>query len=161
MTKLQPRPTRFELKAIFALLLAIAVTGAVAGASSAAKTGSSPRSGELRVTKECSQYTGAAGSFCTITSSNLNAIKVGSRVVYTSGADPTRGVLDSDLVIDGPGNNTAFGHVVLDLATLSGVVRFSGGTGEFTHLHAGPLVVACPAFPDCSWDGPYSFSPPN
>jgi len=67
-------------------------------------------------------------------------------------------VLDSDLVIDGPGYNTAFGHVVLDLSTLSGVVRFSGGTGEFTHFHAGPLVVACPAFPDCSWDGTYSFS---
>src|SRR6266550_7606917 len=89
------------------------------------------------------------------------ALKVGSRVVYTSAADPTRGVLDSDLVIDGPGHNTAFGHVVLDLATLSGVVRFSGGTGVFTHFHAGPLVVACPAFPDCSWDGPYSVSPPN
>ena len=163
MTKLQPRPTRFELKAIFALLLAIVVTGAVAGASSAAKTGSSPRSGELRVTKECSQYTGAAGSFCTITSSNLNAIKVGSRVVYASAADFTPGVLklDSDLVIDGPGSNTAFGHVVLDLSTFTGVVTFSGGTGKFIHFHAGPIAVACPAFPDCTWDGPYSFSPPN
>jgi hypothetical protein len=35
----------------------------------------------------------------------------------------------------------------------------SGGTGEFRHFHAGPLMVACLAFPDCSWDGPYSFSP--
>jgi hypothetical protein len=162
MTKLQPHSTRFELKAIFALLLAMVVTGAVAGASSAAKTGSSNRSGELHVTKNCSHYTGAAGSFCTITSSNLNAIKVGSRVVYASAAgDPTPGVLGSDLVIDGPGHNTAFGHVVLDLSTLSGVVTFWGGTGKFSHFHAGPLVVACPAFPDCSWDGPYSFSPPN
>ena len=122
----------------------------------------SPRSGALHVTKECSQYTGAAGSFCTITSSNLNAIKPGSRVVYASGAgDPTPGVLDSDLVIDGPGNNTAFGHVVLDLSTLTGVVTFSGGTGEFSHFHAGPIAVACPVFPDCSWDGPYSFNPPR
>jgi hypothetical protein len=67
-------------------------------------------------------------------------------------------VLDSDLVIDGPGNNKAFGHVVLDLSTLSGVVTLSGGTREFTHFHAGRSVVACPAFPDCSWDGPYSFT---
>jgi hypothetical protein len=159
MTKLQPHPTRFELKAIVALLLAIVVTGAVAVASSAANTGSLPRSGTLHVTKECSQYTGAAGSFCTITSSNLNAIKVGSRVVYASAANPAAGVLDSDLVIDGPGANSAFGHVVLDLSTLSGVVTLSGGTGEFTHFHAGPITVACPAFPNCSWDGPYSFSP--
>ena len=114
------------------------------------------------MTKECSEYGGVAGSFCTITSSNLNAIKFGSRVVYTSAAgDPSPGVLDSDLVIDRPGNNTAFGHVVLDLATLSGVVTFSGGTGEFSHFQAGPLVVACPAYPDCSWDGPYSFTLPR
>jgi hypothetical protein len=160
MTKLQSHRTRFKLKAIFGLLLAAVAAGAFAVASSAENTGSSPRSGALHVTKECSQYTGAADSFCTITSSNLNAIKVGSRVVYTSAAgDPTAGVLDSDLVINGPGHNTAFGHVVLDLSTLSGVVTLSGGTGEFTHFHAGPIMVACPAFPDCSWDGPYSFTP--
>ena len=31
----------------------------------------SDQSGNLHVTKECSQYTGAAGSFCTITSSQV------------------------------------------------------------------------------------------
>ena len=160
MTKLESRRTSFALRAAFGLLLAAVAAGAFAVASSAVNTGSSPRSGALHVTKECSQYTGAAGSFCTIISSNLG-IKVGSRVVYASAADPNAGVLDSDLVIDGPGNNTAFGHVVLDLSTLSGVVTLSGGTGKFTHFHAGPITVACPAFPDCSWDGPYSFSPPN
>ena len=149
-----------KIKAIVGLLLAALAAGAFAVASSAENTGPSPRSGALHVTKNCRDYTLAAGSFCTITSSNLNAIKPGSRVVYASAANPGAGVLDSDLVIDGPGNNTAFGHVVLDLSTLSGVVTFWGGTGEFTHFHAGPLVVACPAFPDCSWDGPYSFSPP-
>ena len=43
----------------------------------AAVSASSPRSGALHVTKECSAYTGLAGSYCTITSSNVNAIKVG------------------------------------------------------------------------------------
>jgi hypothetical protein len=149
-----------NIKSIFGLLLALVAAGAFAAASSADSTGSSPRSGALHVTKNCSHYTGAAGSFCTITSSNINAMKPGSRVVYASAAgDPTPGMLDSDLVIDGPGHNTAFGHVVLALSTLTGVVTFSGGTGVFTHFHAGPIAVACPAFPDCSWDGPYSFSP--
>jgi hypothetical protein len=149
-----------NIKAIFGLLVAAVAAGAFAVASSAGNTGSSPRSGALHVTKNCSHYTGAAGSFCTITSSNLNAIKVGSRVVYTSAiGDPTPGLLDSDLVIDGPGSNSAFGHVVLNLSTLSGVVTLSGGTGKFIHFHAGPITVACPAFPDCSWDGPYSVSP--
>lgn len=149
-----------NIKAIIGVLLAAVAAGAFAVASSAENTGSSPRSGELHVTKNCRDYHGAAGEFCTITSSNLNAIKVGSRVVYASAAgDPTPGVLDSDLVIDGPGHNTAFGHVVLDLSTSSGVVTLSGGTGEFSHFQAGPIMVACPAPPDCSWDGPYSFSP--
>ena len=149
-----------SIKAVFALLLAAVAAGAFAVPSSAAN--SSPRSGALHVTKECSQYSLAAGSFCTITSSNLSAVKPGSRVVYASAAgDPTPGVLDSDLVIDGPGGNTAFGHVVLDLPTLTGVVTFSGGTGAFIHFRAGPIAVACPAFPDCSWDGPYSFTPPR
>ena len=161
MSKVQSHRTSFELKAIFGLLLAAVAAGAFAVASSAENAGSSPRSGALHVTKECSQYTGAAGSFCTITSSNVDAIKVGSKVVYASAANPAAGLLDSDLVIDGPGNNSAYGHVVLDLSTSSGVVTFSGGTGVFTHFHAGPIVVACPAFPDCSWDGPYSFNPPT
>jgi hypothetical protein len=162
MTKLQSHRTRFELKAIFGLLLTIVATGVFAVAGSAGNTGSSPRSGALHVTKECSQYTGAAGSFCTITSSNLNAIRAGSRVVYASAiGDPTPGFLDSDLVIDGPGNNNARGHVVLDVHTFTGVVTLAGGTGVFSHFHAGPIAVACPALPDCSWDGPYTFSPPN
>jgi hypothetical protein len=139
------------------LLLAAAVAAAALAPSVLA---SSPRSGALHVTKECSAYTGLAGSYCTITSSNVSAIKVGSRVVYASSAgDPTPGVLDSDLIIDGPGHNTAYGHVVLDLTTFTGVVTFSGGTGEFTHFNAGPIIVACPSLPACSWDGPYSFRP--
>ena len=150
-----------NIKAIFGLLLAAVAAGAFALASSAGNTVSLPRSEALHVTKECSQYTFDAGSFCTITSSNLNAIRVGSRVVYASAANLAAGVLDSDLMIDGPGNNSAFGNVVLDLSTLTGVVTFTDGTGEFTHFHAGPITVACPAFPDCSWDGPYSFGPPS
>jgi hypothetical protein len=118
------------------------------------------RSGALHVTKECSAYDPTtAGSYCTITSSNINTIRAGMRVVYASPANLRTGTLDSDLAIQAPGHNTASGHVVLNLGTLTGTVTLSGGTGRFTHFHAGPLAVACPAFPDCSWDGPYSFSP--
>jgi hypothetical protein len=135
-----------------ALVFAVAAAGIVATSGSA-----TPRSGALHVTKECSQYQGHAGEFCTITSSSINTIKPGSKVFYASAA--ALGALNSDLVIDGPGNNNAFGHVVLNLSSLSGTVTLSGGTGEFSHFHAGPITVACPAFPACSWDGPYSFGP--
>ena len=40
-------------------------------------------------------------------------------------------------------------------------VTLSGGTGRFSHFHTGPLGVACPAFPACSWDGTYDFTPPG
>ena len=138
-----------------ALVLAVVAAGIVATGGFA---GSTERSGALHVTKNCERYDFSAGSFCTITSSNNTAIKRGMKVIYASAADLTAGVLDSDLVIDGPGRNAAFGHVVLHLQTLTGVVTLSGGTGRFAHFHAGPLTVACPKFPDCSWDGPYSFT---
>ena len=136
------------------------VAALVLATSLAAVSAASPLRGALHVTKECSQYSGAAGAFCTITSSNVDAIKAGSRVVYASAAgDPTPGFLDSDLVIDAPGSNTAYGHVVLDGSTGTGVVTFSGGTGTFRNFHTGPIVVACSVPPNCSWDGLYSFTP--
>src|SRR5436853_3844735 len=117
---------------------------------------SSPRSGALHVTKECSQYTRLAGGFCTITSSNLKDIEVGTRVIYAVASGAT--VLNSDVTLDppGPGNNVAFGHVVLDLASGQGIVTISGGTGKFMWLHAS-VVVSRLIRPNWAWDGTYSF----
>jgi|SRR6476661_8184676 len=143
------------------LRLLVVVAALALALSLVAVSSATPRSGILHVTKECSQYTGAAGAFCTITSSNINTIKAGSRVVYASAdGDPIPGFLNSDLMIDGPGNNTAYGHVVLNDTTGNGVVAFSGGTGEFSHFHA-VLLVRCPVLPNCTWDGPYWFGPHN
>lgn len=116
---------------------------------------SDPRSGTLYVTKECSEYTGGAGSFCTIASSNCDAIPVGSQVVYAEAATATNG-LDTDIVVNTPGGDTAYGHVVLDGATQTGTVTLAGGTGELATLKA-DLVVAPLAEPSYSWDGPYSY----
>jgi|KBSMisStaDraftv2_1062788.scaffolds.fasta_scaffold35190_2 hypothetical protein len=120
----------------------------------------SRRGGTFHVEKECSQYTRLAGGFCTITSSTLEAIKPGTRVVYASAAVPP--VLDTDILLDppGPSENTAFGHVVLNLTTLQGVVTISGGTGKFTWLHAS-AVVSHLTGPNFAWDGTYSFSDRN
>ena len=157
MTNTQPQ-RRSTVKAILGLLLAVVAAGAFAVAGSA---GSSPRSGELHVTKECHDYHGLAGQHCTIKSSNIPEIKVDSEVIYASAAgDPIPGQLNSDLIIDGPGNNTAYGHVVLDLSTGTGLVTFSGGTGKFKHFHA-QVAVSPLAKPYFAWDGTYSFSPPN
>jgi len=58
--------------------------------------------------------------------------------------------------VPGPGNNVAFGHVVLDLASGQGVVTISGGTGKFTWLQAS-VVVSRLIRPNWAWDGTYSF----
>ena len=111
--------------------------------------------GTLHVTKECSEYTGEAGSFCTITASNCDAIPIGSKIVYAK-ADTADGGSDTDIVINTPNGDTAYGHVVLDGATQTGTVTLKGGTGQLAKL-AGDLVVAPLAAPNYSWDGPYSY----
>src|SRR5204863_5280447 len=110
--------------------LAAAEVAAAEGARSLSE--SSPRSGALHVTKECSQYTRLAGGFCTITSSNLKDIEVGTRVVYAVASGAT--VLNSDVTLGppGPGDNVACGLVVLDLAGVPGVVTTSVGSARCT-----------------------------
>ena len=117
---------------------------------------SSPRSGNLQVTKECSGYTGGEGSFCTITSSNLKAIEVDSRILYLQPGQLFT-PLGSEVVLDlpGPGNNKAFGRCSLAV----GVCTFSGGTGKFTHFDARVAVTHTDDFSLWFWDGTYSFSP--
>jgi hypothetical protein len=115
------------------------------------------------VTKECSDYHGQAGDICTITSSNLDAIEVGSRVVYARAADflSSPPSLDSDVVLDppGPGNNKAFGHCHLNFSTGSGLCTFSGGTGKFTHFDASIDVSPPTDGLNWHWTGRYSFDP--
>ena len=104
-----------------------------------------PRSGELHVTKECSEYKGLAGDDCTITSSNLEEIEVGSKVVYAEAAGD--GSLDTDVVLDAGSGNTAAGHVVLDLAADKGVATFSGGPGSSPGSK--PMPMSRPIRRDC------------
>jgi len=115
------------------------------------------------VNKACppETYAGQAGDFCTITTSNLDAIEAGSKVFYAQAANFTTLLLDSDVVLDppGPGNNKAFGHCHLNLATGIGLCTFSGGTGEFTHFDASVDVSPPTDGVNWHWDGTYSFSP--
>ena len=115
----------------------------------------SGESGTLHVTKECSEYSGQAGAFCTITFSNFDAIPAGSKIVYKD-ADAADGGSDTDLVINTPNGDTANGHVVLDGKTQTGTVTLKGGTGKLAKL-AADLKVAPLAAPNYSWDGPYSY----
>jgi len=118
----------------------------------------SPRAGSLDLVKNCDQYTGLAGGFCTITASNLKQIPVGTKVVYASAATPTALSSDVMLVSPNPGNNVAFGHVELNRVTRTGTATFSGGTGKFQHFSAS-VTISFLSPRNWAWDGTYSFSP--
>jgi hypothetical protein len=137
------------MKRILALVLAVATAGIVAAAGSA-----TPRSGALHVTKECSDYHGLAGEHCTITSSSLKAIPVGSTVVYADAA--VFPWLDTDIVLYTRGANAAHGHVHVYLPTFSGTITFSGGTGQFKKFQA-TLALSPLGGVDFAWDGTYSY----
>ena len=140
------------MKLTLALVLAVVAAGIVATAGSSTPTG---RSGALHVTKECSQYRGQAGQFCTIKSSNIDVIEPGMQVVYLQ-ALAQDGTLDSDLVISAGHGSVAVGHVVLNGTTSQ--ITFLGGTGEFAGFHA-DAVVSVDGAGLWHWDGTYSFSP--
>ena len=144
------------MKRTLTLVLAVATAGIVAGTSSA-----TPRSGTLHVTKECppSQYQGRAGDFCTILSSNINAIKPGMRVVYLEALAPNL-TLDADIVLSSGHGSAASGHVVLDLNAETpekGHLTFAGGTGKFAGFEADVVVSYSGGV--WHWDGTYSFTP--
>jgi hypothetical protein len=142
-------------------LLVVLTTFAILAVLVPSVAADSPRSGPLHVTKECSAYTHLAGGYCTITSSNLAAIPVGSKVIYEQALVGT--VLETDVTLDPPGpGDVAFGHVHLDLVSKVGVATFTGGTGKFTGFSASVAVTLDTGVPfGWKWDGTYSFSRDN
>ena len=135
------------------LVLAIVAIGVMTVAPAASAT---PRSGDLHITKDCSEYVGQAGGFCTVTSSNVPAVPAGARIVYASAAGAT--TLDTDISISAGPGNVASGHCTLDFLALPGVCTLSGGTGKFTHIQAS--VVVSPdgvTLNEWHWDGTFAF----
>ena len=123
-----------------------------------ASVSASARKGDLHVTKDCSQYNGAAGSFCTITSSNLTRILVGSKIFYDQAAGIPTGLLDSNVVLDAGAGDRAVGRCTVELSTGLGLCTFSDGTGRFSGFHA-RVEVSYLGGNDFAWDGTYSFTP--
>jgi hypothetical protein len=122
-----------------------------------ALTAQSGRNGQLHVTKECSQNTGAPGSFCTITSSNIPEIEVGTKVYYDQAFGIPAGMLDSNVVLHVGQGNWAVGRCTIDRTTGAGLCTFSDGVGPLTGFTA-RVDVSHTGGPNYRWDGTYSFS---
>jgi hypothetical protein len=120
----------------------------------------SERTRKLHIIKECSEYTGAAGDWCTVTVSNVRRIPVDSKVLYSQAAGVPAGLLDSNVVLDAGNGDRAVGRCTLDGATGLGLCTFSDGIGRLAGFQA-RVDVTCPSrdgrAEDCDWDGTYSF----
>ena len=135
-----------------------AVAALVLG-TGAASVSASGRDRRLHATKECSEYHGNAGEWCTISSSNLRSLPVGTKVFYTQPLGIPTGMLDSNVVLDAGNGNRAVGRCTFDLATGLGLCTFSDGTGKFAGFSA-RVQVSPPAEgdEDWHWEGTYSFN---
>ena len=143
------------MKRIVGLILAVTLAGAFAIASQARTDASSSRTRPLHVTKECGQYSGQPGGYCTILTSNLGAIAPDSKVFYFEAA--TAEGLDSDLALYVSPGNVALGHVILSLTNPpTGVITFRGGTGDFRGFRA-TADVTVDSNNVWHWDGTYRF----
>ena len=111
----------------------------------------------FHATKDCSGFTGLVGAYCTIRSSNVRALRVGSKIFYFQLAGKT--ALDSDIVVYvGPGT-VATGHCLLRFATGVGLCTISDGTGALAGFHARIRVTADSSIPKLwHWDGTYGFN---
>lgn len=149
------------MKAKRVLMLALVPPIAIALLSTGVATasGSFGGRGVVRITKECGDYQGLAGQFCTITGSNIAAIPVGSTVRYSQAADFANLLLDSNVVLDaGPGNR-AVGRCTLDFSIGGlGLCTFSDGTGSLAGFQA-RIEVSPPAqgSENWTWRGIYQF----
>jgi hypothetical protein len=133
--------------------------GVLALGLTAASTSAESRRGRLHVTKECSQFAGGAGSFCTITSSNLHEIPAGTRVYYTQApVDPTSSEghaigLDSNAILFVAAGEWATGRCTLEPMG-HGLCTFTNGVGHLAGFHA-RVAVAPLGGVNYSWIGRY------
>jgi len=153
-------PRRTGLPKSFLALVAGAASVVVAGfaVSAAASSDQALRGTQaFHVTKDCSGFTGLVGAYCTIRSSNVRAIKAGSKIFYFQVASQT--ALDSDTVVYvGPGT-VATGHCLLHFATGMGLCTISDGTGRLAGFHARVRVTADSSVANLwHWDGTYRFN---
>jgi hypothetical protein len=143
------------------LVVAAAVFSLVTLAFSASAASSQNRSPgttlAFHATKDCSGFTGLVGAFCTVRSSNVKAVKVGSRIFYFQVASKT--ALDSDTAIYAGRGSVATGHCLLRFAAGVGLCTISDGTGALAGFHARVRVTADSSIPALwHWDGTYGFN---
>lgn len=153
-----PGRTRLP-KSVLGVATGVVMVGAlVFSVSAASSENQAPRGTKaFHATKDCSGFTGLVGAYCTIRSSNVKALKVGSKIFYVQEAGKT--ALDSDTVIYIKRGSVATGHCLLRFATGAGLCTISDGTGTLAGFRLRVRVTASSSIPKLwHWDGTYSFN---
>jgi len=147
-------PKRFlGLVAGAVVLLVLGFSGSASSSTNRALRGTK----EFHATKDCSGFTGLIGAYCTIRSSNVKALKVGSKIFYVQEASKT--ALDSDTIIYVKRGSVATGHCFLPSATGVGLCTMSDGTGTLAGFRFRVRVTPDTSVPALyHWDGTYSFN---
>jgi hypothetical protein len=144
-------------KSILGLAIAVALLATLGVYVTAASSQNQAAVKAFHGTKDCSGFTGLVGAYCTIRSSNVRALKVGSKIFYVQEAGTTG--LDSDTIIYVKQGRVATGHCVLRSATGTGLCTISGGTGTLAGFRLRVRVRASSSVPKLwHWDGTYSFN---
>ena len=114
----------------------------------------------LTIVKNCSgTMTGKVGEFCTVTASNVKAIPVGTKVVYTGPVVSSAVFLSSNVTIKASATSTATGYCMVDLHTGVGMCTFWKGTGKLAGFHA-VIHGSSESATAYHWDGFYYTSGP-
>src|SRR5262245_44103943 len=114
----------------------------------------------LKISKECSQYTGDTPSFCTITESNHAAIPAGTKIFYYGPVTGSSLFTSSTAVIAVGNGDSAVGYcVVYDTASPPlGTCAFHAGSGTLAGFQA-ILKVTVDDKQIWHWDGGYLLAP--
>jgi hypothetical protein len=147
---------RRPLSVLVVAAAAVSLVAFVGSASAATSPARSLQEQAFHATKDCSGFSGLVGAFCTIRSSNVEAIKPGSKIFYFQVAGKT--AIDSDITIYAGHGNVAAGHCLLQFASGIGLCTISDGTGTLAGFHARVRVSADSSIPKL-WhlDGTYGF----
>jgi hypothetical protein len=135
-------------------------TGAVLAFAVLAQTvAAGPALQPLKVSKECSHYSGGIPSFCTITESNLGAIKPGSKILYYGPVTNNPAFSSNNVILDDGAGNNAVGNCIVDFGGgPTGFCAFYGGSGTLAGFQA-IVKVTVDAKQIWHWDGGYLLSP--
>ena len=113
------------------------------------------QSGQLHITKLCSDYKGAAGDHCTIATSNVFVLPPGTTVYYDQAFGIPAGNLDSNVMLCVSSGHWAVVRCTVEGATGQGLCTVTDGVGPLAGFTARINVVINSTTGITYWDGTY------